>query len=298
MNSKEPTIQMYSALNGAYSHFNQHLFNGRLPSCLLTVQRQPRMMGYASHERWINQARQFVDELAINPEYFLGGTLLEVFQTLVHEQCHIWQYHFGTPSRRKYHNAEWADKMESVGLMPSDTGLPGGKRTGEHMADYVIDNGSFLAVARQFIADGFELPWVDRRGISHVPSQHAFSASGELISFLQSDCDLVAKIGINKLENPFKHGKSFEISTSPEQFSNADGIQGAEKVVQFIPAVKKATRVKYRCDCCSAQVWGKPSLNIICGDCNVSYILVDSSMEDEVWQQIAKSNGRSKPGTR
>lgn len=298
MNDKEPTIQLYSALNRAYSHFNQQLFDGGLPSCLLTVQRQPRMMGYASHERWVNQARQFVDELAINPEYFLGGTLLEVFQTLVHEQCHIWQYHFGKPSRRKYHNAEWADKMESIGLMPSDTGLPGGRRTGEHMADYVVDDGRFLAVARQFILDGFELPWVDRRGISHVPSQHAFSASGESISFPQSDYDLVAKIGINKLENPFKPGKSFEISTSPKPSSNIDGNEGDDKVVQFIPAVKKATRVKYRCDCCSAQVWGKPSLNIICGDCNVSYILVDSSTEDEVWQQIAKSNGRSRPGTR
>lgn len=298
MNNKEPTIQLYGALNRAYSHFNDHLFNGALPSCLLTVQRQPRMMGYASHERWINQARQFVDELAINPEYFLGGTLLEVFQTLVHEQCHIWQYHFGKPSRRKYHNAEWADKMESIGLMPSHTGLPGGRRTGEHMADYVIEEGQFLAVARQFIANGFELPWVDRRGISHMPAQHAFSVSGVPISFSQSDCDLVAKIGIAELENVFEPGTSFEVSTLCELSSNVDGDQNAENVVQFTPAAKKTTRVKYRCHSCRAQVWGKPGLNIICGDCNVSYILVDSSMEGEVWQQIAKSNGRSKPGTR
>lgn len=256
------------------------------------------MMGYASHERWINQAQEFVDELAINPEYFLGGTLLEICQTLAHEQCHIWQYHFGKPSRRKYHNAEWADKMESIGLMPSDTGLPGGRRTGERMADYVIAEGRFLSVAKKFIADGFDLPWVDRRGVSHEPSQHAFSASGVPVGFPQSDWQLVKKIGFSELESNFEPGASFEICTSLALPSKNKRDRSVENVVQFIPAAKKVTRAKYRCDCCGAQAWGKPSLNIICGDCNVPYILVDSSTEGEVWQQIAKSNGLSKRGTR
>ena len=38
---------------------------------------------------------------------------------------HLEQAHFGKPSRNGYHNKEWADLMERVGLMPSDTGAPG-----------------------------------------------------------------------------------------------------------------------------------------------------------------------------
>jgi len=33
--------------------------------------------------------------------------------------------------------------MESIGLMPSDTGEPGGKRTGQRMSDYPIEGGAF-----------------------------------------------------------------------------------------------------------------------------------------------------------
>jgi len=68
-------------------------------------------------------------ELSINPE-ILCMDLIEVYSTLVHEQCHIWQYTHGNPSRPGYHNKEFAEQMISVGLMPSTTGAPGGKTVG------------------------------------------------------------------------------------------------------------------------------------------------------------------------
>ena len=60
---------------------------------------------------------------------------------MIHEQCHVWQYHFGTPSRRSYHDREWASKMESLGLIPSSTGFPGGNKTGQKMDDYLLAGG-------------------------------------------------------------------------------------------------------------------------------------------------------------
>lgn len=33
------------------------------------------------------------------------------------------------------------DVMEEVGLMPSDTGRPGGRKTGQHMSGYPIQGG-------------------------------------------------------------------------------------------------------------------------------------------------------------
>ncbi len=81
-------------------------------------------------------------------------------QTLVHEQCHVWQNYYGKPSRRSYHNREWADKMIAIGLMPSTTGRPGGKQTGQHMNDYVLAGGAFQTAAVDLMATGFG--WLDR----------------------------------------------------------------------------------------------------------------------------------------
>jgi hypothetical protein len=46
-----------------------------------------------------------------------------ILSTLVHEMVHVWQETYGNPSRRGYHNRQWAEKMREVGLQPSSTGL-------------------------------------------------------------------------------------------------------------------------------------------------------------------------------
>lgn len=47
----------------------------------------------------------------------------DILSTLLHEMVHHWQYRFGTPGRRGYHNIEFAAKMLEVGLHASDTGM-------------------------------------------------------------------------------------------------------------------------------------------------------------------------------
>ena len=47
-----PTHQTYSELQHAYDHFNQALFGGQLPSCLITLQREKRSYGYFSSKRF------------------------------------------------------------------------------------------------------------------------------------------------------------------------------------------------------------------------------------------------------
>jgi len=75
--------------------------------------------------------------------------------------CHEWQQHFGHPPARHYHNMEWAEKMISVGLMPSNTGQFGGKITGSRMADYIIEDGPFARTAAEFVEAEGEVPYVD-----------------------------------------------------------------------------------------------------------------------------------------
>ena len=158
-----PTTEAYSELQTAYDHYNRMLFDGKLPSCLITLQREKRTYGYFSAKRFVHRHDKVTtDEIAINPSYFAVVPLVEVMQTLVHEMVHAWQHHFGKPGRRGYHNHEWAAKMEAVGLMPSATGQPGGARTGEKMGDYPVAGGPFMRATEQLLDQAFRISWLDR----------------------------------------------------------------------------------------------------------------------------------------
>lgn len=158
-----PTAQAYAELQGAFDHYNRELFDGQLPHCLITMQREKRTYGYFSSERFVHRHdKNKTDEIAINPSYFAVVPLLEVLQTVVHEMAHAWQFHFGKPGRRGYHNKEWADKMEAIGLMPSSTGKPGGARTGEKIADYAAPGGLFMQATDKLLTQDFKISWLDR----------------------------------------------------------------------------------------------------------------------------------------
>ena len=157
-----PTEEAYGELQTAYDHFNRALFGDTLPPCLITLQREKRTYGYFACERFVNGEGQKTDEIAMNPGYFAVVPPMEVMQTLVHEMVHLWQFHFGKPGRRGYHNKEWAAKMEEVGLMPSDTGKEGGRKVGEKMADYAISDGAFEIACNELFTAAFAITWKDR----------------------------------------------------------------------------------------------------------------------------------------
>ena len=118
------------------------------------MQRRNSSHAYFAPERFAHRvADAVIAELAFNPDYFLGRADIEILSSLVHEMAHCWQAHYGMPSRAGYHNREWAAKMEALGLMPSDTGKPGGKRTGQRMAHYLISGGRFAQAAEGAAGD-------------------------------------------------------------------------------------------------------------------------------------------------
>jgi hypothetical protein len=49
--------------------------------------------------------------------------------------------------------------MLAVGLIPSNTGEPGGKQTGRQMTHYVEPDGSFEIACADLKATGFDLPY-------------------------------------------------------------------------------------------------------------------------------------------
>jgi hypothetical protein len=121
-----------------YDFFNDELFDARLPPCIFTLQRRSKCtLGYFAPDRFANSAGKTADEIAINPRYLKHRPFVEVMSTLVHEMVHLWQHHFGRPSRPRYHNREWAGEMLRLGLRPSDTGAPGGRMVGQRVSHYI-----------------------------------------------------------------------------------------------------------------------------------------------------------------
>ena len=235
----KPTSDTYTELQVAYDFFNQRLFDGRLPDCLLTLQREKRCCGYFSAQRFQDRQGRFADEIAINPAYFPVVPLVEVMQTLVHEMCHLWQFHFGKPGRGRYHNLEWANQMEALGLMPSSTGQPGGDRTGDSMADYPIAGGPFLGACTELLSQAFRISWYDR-----FPASHA--ADSVVVNFDPSPDLPEALLDV------------------PAESTVQGGYQPAE-----MPA-NKSNRSKYSCHC-GFNLWGKPGLQVICGVCQQTF---------------------------
>jgi predicted SprT family Zn-dependent metalloprotease len=212
-----PTQHTYDSLTKAYDYFNERLFHGKLPPCLITMQRKNKAYGYFAGDRFgTRDGSQKADEIALNPTHFRARTNEEVLSTLAHEMVHLWQHHYGKPSRTTYHNKEWAKTMREIGLIPSNTGQPGGKETGQQMTHYIEAGGKFSTECAELIRNGFDLFYIELW----------------------------------------------------EEGSAARKKKAA------------ANKTKYTCPDCGLNVWAKPSLNLICGDCQVQLETADDEEED------------------
>lgn len=154
----KPTTEQFNTYQALYDYFNEHLFDGELPGIILNFSRKGGACGFFAPNRW-HRGETKTHEISINPTHLASDPFIEVCQTLVHEQAHLWQHAFGKPSRPGYHNHEWAAKMDAVGLMPSSTGREGGAKVGQHMSDYPIEGGRFMA-AFTALPSGLKLPWI------------------------------------------------------------------------------------------------------------------------------------------
>jgi predicted SprT family Zn-dependent metalloprotease len=162
-NLPTPTAGTYSTFNEAFAHFNEVLFGAELPDVLITMQRSRRSRGYFSAQRFAHRRRtEIIDEIALNPAAMQDRSDRDIASTLAHEMSHLWQQHFGKPSRGGYHNKEWAAKMHEIGLSPSDTGKPGGKCTGQQVSHYIVDGGPFDQAWANLAQAGFKFDYHDR----------------------------------------------------------------------------------------------------------------------------------------
>ncbi|KLV03524.1 hypothetical protein ABT56_19010 [Photobacterium aquae] len=232
-----PTTDTYENLLFIYNYFNKNLFDEKLPHCLITLQRQPNSSGYLCTNRFINNKGETVAELAVNPECIPLVPLISTLSVIVHEQVHLWQHHFGKPSRNGYHNKEWAAKMQEIGLMPSHDGNVGGKRTGQNMSDYPIIGGKFMSLSEKLVELRPHLiKWYDMTAM-----QSETIANNDMIT---------------KQDTP-------NLQTIPYQ--SKDSTKSTNK---------KNTRSKFVCQKCGDALWGKSSLKVLCINCNTQYEII------------------------
>lgn len=178
------TTKQYSDLDDAYSYFNKKLFDGKLPECLITFQRQSKTLGYYHFEKFKSRDGKIkVSELALNPDGFEDRTDIDILSTIVHEQVHVLQHLIGDPPRRGYHDRGFAELMYNIGLQASATGEPGGKATGQRMSHFIIDGGKFEIVAGAFLLSGSKFQWN-----SIVPEKESKERKKTRYKFTCPDC--------------------------------------------------------------------------------------------------------------
>jgi len=288
MNAPKPTMQMYTFVQDAYDFFNDRLFAGKLPHCLLTLQREKNTMGYFSSNRWQGGGKQVVHEIALNPAFFITHKPLELMQTLVHEMVHLWQHEFGKPSHRAYHNTEWANKMESIGLMPSDT------RTGQRMSDYPIEGGAFYLQCVVFAKMGYKLPFYDRYAkmestqIRHTSESVQVMGTGVLLQAdnleeltaveipVDGEPPSTATMSPTVTENDVADD-SAAVASLLRPLSEQFDIDAAELCQQHEKEANAKRKTVYRCQSCGDRAWGKPSLDLWCGKCKIPFVKLDDS---------------------
>lgn len=144
-------IRQIESLHRAFDFYNSALFESKLNRPIFLLDYSVKhAMGFYDHNRVIDNAnRSQLCVIGVNPDYFFYEITL--LQTIVHEMCHLWELQFHYDQEKSFtnkHTKRWADKMESIGLMPSSTGKPGGKRTGGKMSDYIIEGGLFQTATR------------------------------------------------------------------------------------------------------------------------------------------------------
>lgn len=283
-----PTQQICDELQIAYDHFNATLFEGRLPPCMLTLQRQKKTRGYFSNKRFVSHDGREIDEIALNPAYFAINPLEVVMSTIVHEMVHLQVHHFGDPGRRGYHNKNWFTAMVAVGLMPSDTGAPGGQTTGEKMSHYILPGGAFEDSCHQLLTQQYRLSWMDRfpppKSLQLLVSRAENPYPPE--SHPDSIDSLPAVVSPQDTIGPDETIEHLPAPTLPVPPAVEDAIKRLESLRSLgIPVEEviapttpvKPNRYKYSCPECATNLWGKPGLKVLCGQCSTEGHLVEFS---------------------
>ena len=204
------TGTQFHTLDTLYNYYNKKLFHGELPDCMILTGGHKNDGSFFKMRSWkskLTGEEPFIHEINLNPGCFDQDDSI-CHAELVHGMVHVWQRDYGKASRGNYHNRQWAQKAEGAGLMPSSTGKPGGRRTGQKMSQYIIPGGRF-AKAFQNLAD---------KRIKYVPS--ALEGGNEAAKKARSKTKYTCPLCTTKVWG--KAGLAITCGDCNQQFKQAD----------------------------------------------------------------------------
>jgi len=241
MTETNPTNKNYDFWCYVYDRCNSALFNDLLPGSILTFQRQRDIYGFHAASRFeASDSPTKIDEIALNPSYFDRHDARYILSVLVHEMAHQYQWHFGKPGQNGYHNKAWARLMIDIGLVPTDTGEPGGKATGRHVQHFIRPDGPFDRFCTELLNEGLVIPYKET-------------------NFWE------AMVPVNLSEE--------EKQNAVERLKQAAEEQRKKK------AASKSRYTCPNCHPL-IHVWGKPDLRIDCGECGARFELDPTGHSD------------------
>ena len=158
--------------------------------------------------------------------------------------------------------------------MPSDTGRIGGKKIGQHMADYPIDGGLFLLACNELVKQGFIVKWYDKyqpkrttltqmlgdRNFAEMQASAAVPDTLLQVPHLPDNADEINLVQITGL------GMGIQ---APNNQANYQHDPSSPSQTESLPKGK----LKHTCPGCKNNLWGKASLQVLCLDCDVPYEL-------------------------
>ena len=223
-----PTPETYLSLEKAFEHFNQRLFQNRLPAVVFVLSRKPGMRGHFVPARWRRRGGAgkpgpkanvtLADEICLHPDDLATQDPEETLGVLVHQMVHQEQWVSGSPSRGGYHNHEWAGLMRTVGLIPTSTGEPGGRPVGQQVDHCVEPGGPFEHAAQELMKSGWDFAWE-------------------------------------------------ALPTKPIRVPVDDAAAPVGGTAEPETEAPTTTRQRYTCPDCGLNAWAKPQSNLMCGDC-------------------------------
>lgn len=185
-----PTEDQYHSLESAFNYFNDVLFQGSLPPCILNFDRRVGACGGFKIDAW-EKKQEMCDELkhevSINPK-FLKGTDKQIMAVLVHTMSHLFQFEFGSPSRAFYHNREFALIMDSIGLPTQGFNCANEIRTGQNVSCDILTGGLF-DLAFDSMPSEYLLPWKINSLYSKNDNDSKISVGKNKVTYFCSCCD-------------------------------------------------------------------------------------------------------------
>ncbi len=172
------TKKQFGVLSELYNYYNRKLFRDTpLPDCMVSLERSLQFEGAFLPNCWEDtnragtESNQPVHEIILNP-FSMQRSAIEWHSTLCHEMCHLYIQARGiAPRSRDWHCRRWQACMQRIGLMPSHTGKPGGRKTGRNMSHYIIIGGEFEKAFNKISAKDiakYNLPYQSLFGFRNI----------------------------------------------------------------------------------------------------------------------------------